>query len=122
MNNHPQTLSFLATAARLADALELLDTCHAAASEGQLETPNARAQAELVALLHEIAFVANEAARELEAAQATPQFRLIKRGSRPSQPPTSADDAPERDEQPFRLIVADDDTSNPLYIVKQAGG
>ncbi len=122
MNNHPQSLSFLNTAARLADALELLDACHIAASEGQLETLNARGQAELVAMLREIAFVANEAARELDAPQAEPQLRLIKRGSRSVDNPTSADNAPGSDEHPFRLIVAEEDTSNPLYIVKQAGG
>ena len=123
MNNHPQTLSLLNTAARLADALELLDACHVAASDGQLETFNARGQAELAAMLREIAFVATEAARELDTPQQVePQLRLIKRSSHSGESPLSADDAPGDDQHPFRLIVAEDDTSNPLYIVKQAGG
>lgn len=122
MNNHPQKLFFLTTAARLADVLEMLDACHTAASEGRMETPNAKAQAELAAMLREIAFVANEAARELEAPQAEPTLRLIKRASRSVSPTTSADNAPERDDHLFRIIVVEEDTSTPLYIVKQAGG
>lgn len=55
------------TVARLSEALEALDEIHSAACEQSLDTVNRAGTAEILGYLHEIVFLAQEAAREIEA-------------------------------------------------------
>jgi len=69
MNENQHKLTFLHTAARLEDILAALDAVHTAASENQVELPNGRAADALAGWLREIAYVAEQAAIELEPAE-----------------------------------------------------
>lgn len=122
MHNNQQ-VSFLHTAARLADVLETLDTVHTAASGSTLETLNGRGKAELIALLREIAYVAAETAHELEHDQPQPRFRVIEGGAKGTAAPQDQADGPDSAAHHlFRVLVADADTSLPSYVSKQVGG
>jgi hypothetical protein len=122
-------LTFLNTAARLMDALATLDEVHTATSEGTIETPNTRGQAELVAMLREIAYVAGETAQELDGQHVEPVFRLVKGFTRQadyrsehSDDLGKAGDPSPRNDRGFRVLVAEKTTSLPLTLVKRAGG
>lgn len=126
MRNNQQQLSFFTTAARLTDMLETLDAIHTAASDNTLEAPNAVGRAELISWLREIAYVANEAAAELDAQPADhpgASFRVIEgRGSRGNGKRSA--DTPDglRELDDFTVLVgADAPTSSPMYVLRAGG-
>lgn len=110
--NDQHTHTFLKTAARLMDTLEMLDGLHSAISDQQLESPSAQSQLEMIAWLQEIAFIAQEAAQELAGytPSQAPEFRVIQgKGTSEyggeSRPETLGDSA----ETPFKVLVPADD-------------
>ena len=120
MQNNQHKLSFLYTAARLTDVLEMLDEVHTAVDENALDTLNARGKAEIVAWLREIAYVANETVQELEQTNDHPSFRVIKGGGngdndREVNSPLAVD------EQPGFEVLVTEQTPLPFYEVKRAG-
>jgi hypothetical protein len=116
MQNNQHKLSLLYVAARLHDVLETLDEVHTAASNTKLDTLNARGQAELIAWLREIAYVATEAAAEIENASNTsqPTFRVIEGGANGDDEQQDSDGVPY--EPGLRVLVAED-TSTPFQVV-----
>jgi hypothetical protein len=123
--NTQHTYSYTHTAARLTAALEALDELHNAAGEGTVELVNPRGQAELVAMLHEIAYVAAETAQELGTATAEPTFRLIK-GHQMGRTATADKYAPDGDRSrgslSLRVLGTHPTPDFPFYVVRQAGG
>lgn len=117
MHDNQHTLFFLNTAAALTEMLEALDTLHTAASENTLETLNARGQAEIINLLREVAYVANETIAEIDTQQTSNEeqaFRVIQGGSFGNT--DGNDDVPgsEHKDNPYLVLVAADDTRPSL--------
>jgi hypothetical protein len=123
MHDNQQKLTFLYTAAMLNDVLETLDKLHSAASENSLETLNARGKAEILNLLHEVAYVANEAAAELEAVNqpSVPGFRVIQGGAFGNIDKDVDVPEDERLDKQFQVLVAIDETLAPLSGMQRAG-
>jgi len=122
--NTQHTYSFTLTAARLTTALETLDELHNAAGEGSVEMLNPRGQAELVAMLREIAYVAAETAQELGTAEAEPKLRLIKghQTGRTAQADSAPDGDRSRGPVNLSLLGSKGTSQPPFYVMKQAGG
>lgn len=116
MQNNQHKFSFLYTAARLQDVLETLDGVHTAASDKLVDMPNARAQAELVNWLREIAYIASETADEIENASnaSQPTFRVVKGGAN-GDAGRSQDSDPASDERHLTVLAAAD-TPTPFKV------
>ncbi|MDX1995350.1 MAG: hypothetical protein SF029_23400 [bacterium] len=66
MMQQPETnIAVLFNENRLADLYDVLDELHTAASEGTLHTMNARDKRELLALLNDVVYTAQETIREI---------------------------------------------------------
>jgi hypothetical protein len=66
MMQQPETnFTVLFNENRLADLCDVLDELHTAASEGTLQTINARDKRELLALLNDVVYTAQETIREI---------------------------------------------------------
>ncbi|MEO0560525.1 MAG: hypothetical protein AAF125_00325 [Chloroflexota bacterium] len=123
MNEQHKT-SFLTTMARLAETLETLDACHNAVAERQQATMNPRGNAELIAMLNEIAYVAQETANELATQEPVHALRLIKGSTRQADGDLGKQPGPGRptDQRSERFVVLNGADTSPFYLVKRAGG
>jgi len=79
-----KTLQLLYTDARLFDLIDVLDQLHSAASEGYVHKLTTLDTPELLEVLHELVYTAQETISELEAdqlADAKPSLRVLPRAA-----------------------------------------
>jgi uncharacterized protein YcaQ len=80
MNHAELTTHTLSSTQRLDEMLSILDELHTAASEGNLQPYADLSRPELISLLQEVIFTAQETLREIKTtkAQKQPVLRLVK--------------------------------------------